>query len=124
MKFQPDSAAGVNSITRHETGRVFVGNLPFEGALLVPWVGTVQPWAVAGFEALQPESFASLLAFKPELVVFGSGARLRFVHPRLLAGLINAGIGVETMDSGAACRTYNVLASEGRSVLAALLPSA
>lgn len=122
MKFQPDTAIGVNSITRHEAGRVFVGSVPFEGALLVPWVGTVQPWAVAGFDALQPENFAALLAFKPELVVFGSGGRLRFVHPRLLAGLINAGIGVETMDSAAACRTYNVLASEGRSVLAALLP--
>jgi uncharacterized protein len=123
MKFQPDSAIGVNSITRTEPGRVFVGNQPFEGPLVVPWVGTVQAWAVQDFERLQTEAFTQLLAYKPELLIFGSGPRLRFVHPRLLAGLMNAGVGVETMDSAAACRTYNVLASEGRSVLAALLPA-
>ena len=58
---------------------------------------------------------------KPELVIFGCGARMRFAHPRLQASLINAGIGVETMDTAAACRTYNVLVSESRSVVAALL---
>ena len=57
----------------------------------------------------------------PELVIFGSGARLRFPAPGLLRDLIERRIGVETMDTAAACRTYNVLASEGRSVVAALL---
>lgn len=122
MKFQPDSATGVNSITRIEPGRIFVGAAAFEGALVVPWSGTVQSWPVVGFEALQAADFSALLQHRPELVVFGSGSRLRFVHPSMLAGLINAGVGVETMDTAAACRTYNVLASEGRSVLAALLP--
>ncbi len=55
------------------------------------------------------------------MLIFGSGARLRFAHPRLLAGLMAAGIGVETMDNAAACRTYNVLLSEGRDVVAVLL---
>lgn len=122
MKFQPDSAAGVNSITRIEPGRIFVGDTAFSGALVVPWKGAVQAWPVAGFEALQAESFSALLSLRPELLIFGSGARLRFPHPSLLAGLIQARVGFETMDTAAACRTYNVLASEGRSVLAALLP--
>ena len=121
MKFQPDTAAGANTIARHEPGRVFVGNTPFESALVVPWVGAVQAWPVAGFDGLTPEHFAQLLSLRPELVIFGSGPRLRFVHPSLMASLINAGIGVETMDTGAACRTYNVLVSESRSVVAALL---
>ncbi len=121
MKFQPETAVGVNSITRHEPGRVFVGSTPFEGALVVPWVGTVQAWGVAGFDALAPIHFAQLLQLKPELVIFGSGQRLRFAHPSLMASLIKAGIGVETMDTAAACRTYNVLVSESRSVVAALL---
>jgi uncharacterized protein len=56
------------------------------------------------------------------LVIFGSGAQLRFPRPLWLAPLIQMGIGVETMDTPAACRTYNVLASEGRRVVAALLP--
>ncbi len=62
-----------------------------------------------------------MLAHAPELVIFGSGERIRFVAPALLRPLIERGIGVETMDTGAACRTYNVLASEGRTVVAALL---
>ena len=55
------------------------------------------------------------------LVIFGSGARLRFPKPLLLRPLIDRRIGVETMDTAAACRTYNVLLAEGRSVVAALL---
>jgi len=62
-----------------------------------------------------------VLALKPELVIFGSGPRLRFVPPALLRSLIDSGIGVETMDTAAACRTYNVLVAEGRSAVAALL---
>lgn len=121
MKFQPDTAAGVNTITRHEPGRIYVGTTPHSGAIIVPWAGDVLPWPVDGFDALEASHFAQLLALKPELVIFGSGARMRFVHPSLMAQLINAGIGVETMDTAAACRTYNVLVSELRSVVAALL---
>ncbi len=123
MKFQPDtaSAAGVNTITRHEPGRVFVGTQAYARHLVVPWTGEVLPWEATSFEALEAAHFEQLLALKPELVIFGSGARMRFAHPRLQAGLINAGVGVETMDTAAACRTYNVLVSEGRSVVAALL---
>jgi len=65
--------------------------------------------------------FDALIEIAPEVVVFGSGARLRFPHPRLLAKLSQQRIGVETMDFGAACRTYNILMSEGRRVAAALL---
>ena len=57
----------------------------------------------------------------PELVVFGSGSKLRFAPPALLRGLMARRIGVETMDTQAACRTYNILASEGRNVVAALI---
>jgi len=68
-----------------------------------------------------PDHFARLAALAPELVVFGSGPRLRFPAPALLRPLIDARIGIETMDTAAACRTYNVLLAEGRSVVAALL---
>ncbi|EHR71323.1 hypothetical protein BurJ1DRAFT_2492 [Burkholderiales bacterium JOSHI_001] len=122
LKIQPDRLEGVNTINRLEGGRVWVGATAHEGAVLVPWQGVVLPWAVPGFDSLSPEHFAPVLALKPELVIFGSGARQRFAHPRLVAALIAQRIGVESMDSAAACRTYNVLASEGRQVVAALLP--
>jgi uncharacterized protein len=123
MKFQPDTFAGTNAISRHEPGAVWVNNQRFEGSLLVPWKGPVQPWSAAGHGTIAATHFDEVLALKPELVIFGSGSRLRFVSAALYRGLIEARIGLETMDSAAACRTYNVLAAEGRSVVAALLPA-
>lgn len=121
MKFQPDRAEGVNLISRFGEGTVRVNNDPYASSLLVPWRGAVQAWNVDAFAALSEAHFEAVLALRPEVVVFGSGQRLRFVRPALLRSLVECGIGVETMDAGAACRTYNVLASEGRSVVAALL---
>ena len=76
---------------------------------------------LAAFPALTPEAFAFVADLAPELVLFGSGPRIRFAHPRLFASLAARGIGVETMDVHAACRTYNILVAEGRRVAAALL---
>jgi uncharacterized protein len=121
MKFQPDLPMGDNSITRVEADQVWVNGQAHASSILVPWQGAVQPWGVNRFEDLQAMHFEQMLSLKPELVIFGSGARIRFPSPALYPALINARIGIETMDLGAACRTYQVLASEGRSVLAALL---
>jgi uncharacterized protein len=81
----------------------------------------VIPWPVSSFDQLSAEHFAMLIDAAPEVVVFGSGERLRFPHPRLTAALTAKRIGVETMDFKAACRTYNILMAEGRKVAAALL---
>ena len=121
MKFQPDILPGTNVITRHGAGELWVGATRFQHSLLVPWVGTVQAWPPALPAELGDSHFEAVLALKPELVIFGSGARLVFVKPALMRGLIDRRIGVETMDTAAACRTFNVLVSEGRSVVAALL---
>ena len=121
MKFQPDTAPGINLITRHEAGRVWVGSTAFNTSLLLPWAGEVLPWQVLRFEELSRVHFERIAALQPEVVIFGSGARLRFPPPAWLVALMEKRIGLETMDTAAAARTYNVLASEGRSVLAALL---
>ncbi len=121
MKFQPDTTEGVNVITRQEPGRIWVGAAPFQHSVLVPWQGEVLPWAAAAPEELTAAHFEHIAALQPELVIFGSGTRLRFVAPALMQSLMALRIGVETMDTPAACRTYNVLASERRRVLAALL---
>lgn len=121
MKFQPDHLEGVNSISRVEPGRLWVNGTPWTASVLVPWRGEALAWPVDALSALTAAHFEQVLALKPELVIFGSGTRLRFVSPALQRALIERRIGVETMDTPAACRTYNVLASEGRSVVAALL---
>ena len=121
MKMRADRIEGQNAIARHGPDGVVVNGIERTESVLVPWRGEVLSWQVAQFEALTPTHFERIAALQPELVIFGSGARLRFPTPVLLRPLIDAGIGVETMDSSAACRTYNILLAEGRSVVAALL---
>jgi uncharacterized protein len=124
MKFQPDTLAGVNVISRHEPGRVWVNGAVWSRSVVVPARGTATAWAPQAFDALAATHFEELLSARPEVVIFGSGARLRFPAPSLLRALIERRIGVETRDTAAACRTYNVLAAEGRLVVAALLLAA
>lgn len=121
MKLQPDRADGVNVITRHDSAGIRVGQIDFLHSVLVPWQGDVTPWPPREPGNLTAGHFEQILAWQPELVIFGSGRRLRFVAPALLRSLIERRIGVETMDTAAACRTYNVLAGEGRTVVAALI---
>ena len=83
--------------------------------------GDVDLWPISAFNDLTVANFEQIAAKKPELVIFGSGKTLRFPKPELLKPLIEAKIGFETMNTHAACRTYNILMGEGRNVLAALI---
>jgi uncharacterized protein len=125
MKLHPDRMDGVNAVFGHGPGEISVNNTVFRHSVIVPWKGDIVPWEIEAFDALTTAHFQQVAALGPELVIFGSGPRIRFPAAALLRPLIERGIGLETMDTGAACRTYNVLAGEGRSVvLAALLAPA
>lgn len=120
MKLQPDRF-DTQAITGHGPGWVAVNGEQVRHSLVVSARGDRLDWQAAQFDALTAAHFEQLLALRPELVVFGSGERLRFPSPALLRALVGQNIGVETMDTPAACRTYNILAAEGRRVVAALL---
>ncbi|QBQ54864.1 Mth938-like domain-containing protein [Nitrosococcus wardiae] len=83
--------------------------------------GQLQKWPPASFSELEKSHFQSLLELKPEVVVVGTGERLRFPASYLVEPLLRHQVGVEFMDTAAACRTYNILVGEGRRVIAALL---
>ncbi len=121
MKMRADRMEGQNAIARHGPDGVIVNGVEYTESIVVPWTGPIQTWRVDGFDALTAEHFERVAALRPELVIFGSGPRIRFAAAALLRPLIDARIGFETMDTAAACRTYNVLLAEGRSVVAALL---
>jgi len=121
LKLHQDSSGALNTVTGYGAHYVDVNLVRHESSILLLPDTPVVDWPVSSFDALAPEHFQLLLVQAPEVVVFGSGARLRFPHPRLTAQLSKRRIGVETMDFGAACRTYNILMSEGRRVAAALL---
>ena len=121
MKLNADAMQGVNAISRHSDEGVIVNGLTWRRPVIVPWRGEVREWGVAGFDGLAENDFERLAELGPELVIFGSGPTLRFARPALWRSLMQQRIGFETMDTAAACRTYNVLLAEGRSVVAALL---
>lgn len=120
MKFQPDQT-DVQSITGYGPGWVAVNGEKLSASALIGSAGQRLSWQVSRFEDLTEAHFAQLATLGAELVIFGSGTKLRFPPPAWLQPLMHARIGLETMDTHAACRTYNILAGEGRSVVAALL---
>jgi len=120
MKLQPDKS-DVQTLTAHGPGWVAINNERVESSVVVGSRGERFEWDCSGFDQLGAGHFAQLAALGAELIIFGSGARIRFPQAAWLQPLMAQRTGVETMDTPAACRTYNILASEGRHVVAALL---
>ncbi|KLN56297.1 Mth938-like domain-containing protein [Variovorax paradoxus] len=120
MKLQPDKS-DAQSLTAHGPGWVAINNEKVEGSVVVGSRGERFEWNCTRFDQLGAEHFAQLASLGAELVIFGSGSRIRFPQPAWLQPLMSKRTGVETMDTPAACRTYNILAGEGRHVIAALL---
>jgi len=121
VKLQRDLPPGLNLVTAYGAGHVAVNGQRYTGNLVITPQQVEPAWTAAGFDDLQAGDFAALLRFEPEILLFGSGLKQRFPAPALLQGLMQARIGVEIMDSFAACRTYNILVAEGRPVVTALL---
>ena len=119
LKLQPDQS-DAPTITGYGPGWVGVGAEKITHNVVIDSHGQRFEWA-GSFEALSPEHFAQLAQLQVEVVIFGSGTRIRFPRPAWLAPLAQRRIGIETMDTPAACRTYNILAQEGRQVAVALL---
>lgn len=120
MKLQPDKS-DTQTVTAHGPGWVAINNEKIEASVVVGSRGERFAWEARSFDELVAAHFAQLAALDAELIIFGSGARIRFPQAAWLAPLMARRTGVETMDTAAACRTYNILAGEGRHVIAALL---
>lgn len=120
MKFQPDRSSA-QTISGYGPGWIGVDADKITHSVIIGSNGLRQAWPCERFEDLTAEHFAQLAGLEAELIIFGSGKRNRFPPPAWLAPLIARRLGLETMDTAAACRTYNILAGEGRNVVAALL---
>jgi uncharacterized protein len=120
VKFHLNSAEG-NVFTGHGPGFVRLGIVEYRENVVVTPEKIVTGWAPNGFDALVADDFAAIAALKPEVALLGTGATIRFPHPRLTRALTDARIGLEVMDTPAACRTFNILAAEGRRVAVAIL---
>ena len=116
MKLHLAHNAGLLTFSSHGPGYVSVNGTRYEESVLVCGKNIETNWAPGGFDGLDAAQFEHLASTGAEIVIFGSGERQRFPRPELLKGLINKGIGLEVMDTRAACRTYNILVAEGRHV--------
>jgi uncharacterized protein len=120
MKFHLATATG-NVVTGLGPGWVRIGAQEYRNNVVLTSEAVVTGWAEGGFDGLAESDLAGLLVHAPEIVLLGTGATIRFPHPRLSRALVEAHVGLEIMDTSAACRTFNILAAEGRRVVAALL---
>jgi uncharacterized protein len=120
MKIQPD-ATHAHSITAYGPGWIKVGGERIAGSVVIASSGVRFAWNCTCFEDITSAHFEQLATLDTEIIIFGSGNRLRFPPAELSRALIERQIGLETMDNQAACRTYSVLVAEGRHVALALL---
>ena len=102
-------------------GGVLVNDRTLERSFLLAPDRLVEGWRPASATDLQPADLDAALALQPELVLLGTGERQRFPSPAAMAAMLTRGIGIEVMDNAAAARTFNVLANEGRRVVAGFL---
>ena len=108
-------------VRSYAPGEVRVGEKVLRRSCLISAEQLIEDWRPQTLDELTPADLEPIFALQPEIVVLGSGTRQRFADARLIAAILERGIGCEVMDTGAACRTYNVLVSEARRAVAALL---
>ena len=121
MKLHLESPTAQNTFTGYGEGYVMVNGARVERSVVVLPSRILTDWPAARFDDLAPEHFEALAGLGCEIVLLGTGGKLRFPRAEIIAPLVRAGIGVEVMDLQAACRTYNILMAEQRKVAAALL---
>lgn len=122
MKIELDTnLTQINIINSYSIDGVTIKNTLFQYSIIVSPEQILENWAPENFNELNIKHFAKIIEFSPEIVLIGTGNTLRFPEKNILDSMLTKQIGVEVMDTGAACRAYNFLAGEGRVVMAALL---
>lgn len=121
MKLHLANPDGVNTIRAFSQRQIRVNADTYSTSVIVLPQAIKQPWEPRSLGELNEDHIAQIVEMDPELVLLGTGDRLQFPHPSITRALTEAGIGLEVMDTSAACRTYNIIMAEGRNVAAALI---
>jgi len=121
MKLHLANSDGVNAIRGYSGGEIRVNTERYASSVLVLPESIKAPWGPASLAELTSAHIDEIIALDPEVVLLGTGERLEFPQPAVVRGLADAGIGLEVMDTAAACRTYSIIMAEGRTVAAALI---
>jgi len=120
MKLHLTTSDNQNLITGYGENFIEINKTKYSQNLIVMADKIVEDWQVKSFSLLSEMSFDDLLELKPEVILLGTGDRHQFLHAKIFRKLTERSIPLECMTTAAACRTYNILMSEGRNVAAAL----
>lgn len=121
MQLMRHAAEGQYEIQSVEPGRVRIEDVEYTDSLVISPDELRTEWPPGSMAELTDDHLETLLTLEPEVVLLGTGQRIEFPSPRVFAMFQSRGIGLEVMDTAAACRTYNVLVSERRRVVAGLI---
>jgi uncharacterized protein len=121
MDLTLDSSNSKYIIRAYEAGKILINEKTFTQSIIVTPNQLIHPWQPQKITELSENHLQAILNLKPQTVLLGTGASWQIIKPDLLVPFYQARIGIEIMDTAAACRTFNVLASEDRNVAAALL---
>lgn len=108
-------------IRSYQPGELKINDTIYTQSVIVSPTQLISDWQPQSIESLSAQSLARLVDLKPDIVLIGTGEKMVLIKPDIYGELINRGIGVEVMDTSAACRTFNALTSENRDVVAALV---
>jgi uncharacterized protein len=121
MKFSLDDPSDGFIVDAYEPGRVTINGIAHERSILVLPDRIVTDWDPQSVAELSAEQLRFVAELRPDVVLLGTGLEQLFLPPALYAPILEQGIGIEMMDTASACRTYNILATEGRRVAAILM---
>jgi len=121
MRLDLDRPAGVNIIHAVSPGEIRIGDRVIRTSVIIGAEDIIPDWPVSSTRDIDEDSLTRVLALEPDVLLLGTGRKLVFPAARIHAGILARNIGLEVMDTPAACRTYNILVAEGRRVIAALI---
>ena len=120
MKFQPDRIDGL-SVSAYDSAWLAINGVRYSHSLLINASGLVRAWPCTHFADIQTNHIELIPPHEAEIVLLGCGKNQIFPSAELSSAFLAKGMGLESMNTAAACRTFNILAAEGRKVAAILL---
>jgi uncharacterized protein len=124
MPLAEELITGRNSIQAYQPGQITINERDYNQSLILSATEIVTPWPVTNIDELSAEQMQTIVDQKPEVILLGTGEKQQFPDIEIIGYFAQLGLGLEVMNTGAACRTFNILVAEDRQVVAAIIQSA
>jgi len=121
MKLSLDDNTARFLVHEYTSEYIRVQNTQHTRSIIISYNALLPDWAPQSIDQLTEEHITEILKSMPEMILLGTGKKIQFPHPKILQPAYKRNVGVEVMDTAAACRTFNMLASDGRKVVAGLI---